>query len=101
MAWLILTIVLGIAGLGAAIFATPPYRAIGPLVAAGVWVILTIFMSLHVVGQREVGLIQSFSGAISDNYKTTGVVMTAPWNHIKKEDIGLLKETFHFVGSNS
>lgn len=101
MAWLILTIVLFIVAAGALFFALPPYRLIVPAVAIGVWLILTVFMSIHTVGQREVGLVQSFSGAISNNYKTTGVVWTAPWNHIKKEDIGLLKETFHFVGSNS
>jgi hypothetical protein len=39
--------------------------------------------------QRQVGIVQSFSGTIGSSYKSSGVVMTAPWNHILKENIGL------------
>lgn len=108
MAWLVFTILLGIVGitgLGAMIFAPIGSKFYGTLMFGGslaVWLILSFFMSIHTVGQRETALVKSFSGAISDQPKTTGVVFVAPWNHIVKEDIGLLKETFNFsLGDNS
>jgi prohibitin 2 len=101
MIWFVLTIILGIAAVGGALFAPGSYRVVAPVLAGGAWVILTIALSLHTVGQRQVGIVQSFSGTIGSNYKSSGVVFTAPWNHILKENIGLQKEVFDFTGSNS
>src|SRR5258706_16348277 len=101
MIWLIFSIILGLNMISFAVFGISPGYKLGvPALAAVVWLILTVALYLHTVGQREVGLVQSFSGAISNSYKTTGVVFTAPWNHIKKENIGLLKDTFVFEGNN-
>jgi regulator of protease activity HflC (stomatin/prohibitin superfamily) len=101
MIWLILTVVVAAAGVGAYFFATGLYRIFVPIGVAGAWVILTLALSLHTVGQRQVGIVQSFSGTIGDNYKSAGVVFTAPWNHILTENIGIQKEVFTFDGSNS
>jgi regulator of protease activity HflC (stomatin/prohibitin superfamily) len=101
MIWLVLTVVLGIAAIGGRLFSPGPWRVVAPALAVGAWVILTIALSLHTVAQREVGIVQSFSGTIGSSYKSSGVVMTAPWNHILKENIGLQKEVFDFSGTNS
>lgn len=106
MTWLVLSIVLGIIAIGAIIFthSTPGPKIGGYLVAGGaavVWVILTFFLSLHTVGQREVGIVQSFSGTISSNYKSPGVVLVGPWNHVLKENVGIQKEVFIFDSTNS
>jgi regulator of protease activity HflC (stomatin/prohibitin superfamily) len=106
MAWVVLTVLLGIAffvGLVWMVVAPVGSKFAGTaitFVSLAIWGILTIALSLTTVGQREVGIQQSFSGAISDHYKTTGVQWHAPWTHIIKEDIGLLKETFVFAGGN-
>ena len=101
MIWLTLSVVVIAIGVGAYFFATGLYRVFVPIGGVAVWVILTIALSLHTVGQRQVGIVQSFSGTIGNNYKSAGVVFTAPWNHILKEDIGIQKEVFTFDGSNS
>lgn len=101
MIWLILTILLAIVGIGALFVGTGLYKFGIPAATTVIWLILTVALSLHTVGQRQVGIVQSFSGAISSSYKTTGVVFTAPWNHILTENIGIQKEAFDFSGANS
>ena len=101
MIWLVLTVIFGIAAIGGRLFSPGPWRLVTPAVAVGAWVILTIALSLHTVAQRQVGIVQSFSGTIGSSYKSSGVVFTAPWNHILKENIGLQKEVFDFSGTNS
>jgi prohibitin 2 len=101
MIWLILSIVSAAAGVGAYFFTTGLYRIFVPIGVGAAWVILTIALSLHTVGQRQVGIVQSFSGTIGNNYKSAGVVFTAPWNHILTENIGIQKEVFTFDASNS
>lgn len=107
MLWLVLSIVLGIVGIGGLIYggaAPVGQKKGGYLTAAGcaaVWLVLTFFLSLHTVGQREVGLVQSFSGTIGSHTKSPGVVFTAPWNHIRTENVGIQKEVFDFGTENS
>lgn len=107
MWWIVLTIILVICGVGGLFvgFASPEGRKFTPYAAAGgclvVWLVLTFFMSLHTVGQRQVGIVQSFSGTIGDHYKSHGLVFVAPWNHVKTEDIALQKEVFDFGSDNS
>src|SRR4030088_1531116 len=101
MIWLVLTVVLAAAGIGARFFAPPHPRTFVPIGAVAAWVILTIALSLHTVGQRQVGIVQSFSGTIGNSYKSAGVVFTAPWNHILHENVGIQKEVFIFDSSNS
>lgn len=108
MLWLIFSIILGIVGIGGVIVglgsSTPSGKFSGYVTAGAcfaVWLVLSFFLSLHTVGQREVGLVQSFSGTISNSYKSPGVVFAAPWNHVKKENVGLQKEVFNFGADNS
>lgn len=105
MTWLVLTIILGLIGTGGLVYAwaTPMSKLVGLMVTGAcgaVWVVMTFFLSIHTVGAREIGIQQSFSGAISGNTKSTGVVFIAPWNHLLKENIGLSKEVFTFNDSN-
>ncbi len=107
MAWLVLTIVFGIAAIGGVVWSrgvpAGRSRTIGYGIAAGsvlVWLVMTFFLSIHTVGQREVGIVYNFSGTISGK-KSPGVVLTAPWQHIKTENIAIQKEVFTFDGSNS
>jgi prohibitin 2 len=107
MTWLVLTIVLGIASIAGFVWArgVPAGRSrlTGVAIGAGsilVWLVLTFFLSIHTVGQREVGIVYNFSGTISGK-KSPGVVMTAPWQHIKTEDVAIQKDVFVFEGTNS
>ena len=78
-------------------------RAGGYLVAGGAfltWLVLTFFLSIHTVGRREVGIVYNFSGTIAGK-KSPGVVMTAPWQHIKTENVAIQKDVFVFDQSNS
>ena len=108
MTWLVLTIVFGIAGIGGVVWArgvpvAGRSRTTGYLIAGGAglfWLVLTFFLCIHTVGQRQVGIVYNFSGTIAGK-KDSGVVLTAPWQHIKTENIALQKEVFTFGGSNS
>jgi regulator of protease activity HflC (stomatin/prohibitin superfamily) len=108
MTWLVLTVVLGIATIGGIVYAHgAPLGHKAPALgfaglAAAIWVVLTVFLSMHTVGQREAGVVYNFSGTIAgDTTKSPGVVMTAPWQHIKTENIGLQKEVFTFGNDNA
>lgn len=100
MIWLIFTVLLGLFAIGCVIVGTPGWKIGGVILSGFVWIILTLALSLHTVGQREVGIVQSFSGTIGSNYKSPGVVWAAPWNHVKKENVGLQKEIFVFDGGS-
>jgi regulator of protease activity HflC (stomatin/prohibitin superfamily) len=107
VAWLVLTIVFGIVAIGGIVWARgapgPTARLAGLGVAGGAllaWGVLTFFLSIHTVGQREVGIVYNFSGTIAGK-KSPGVVMTAPWQHIKTENVAIQKEVFVFEASNS
>jgi regulator of protease activity HflC (stomatin/prohibitin superfamily) len=107
MAWLVLTIVAGIVAIGGVVYGrsvpqggsrTIPFAISGIGVLA--WFVLTFFLSIHTVGQREVGIVYNFSGTIAGK-KSPGVVMTAPWQHIKTENIAIQKDVFTFDSTNS
>jgi prohibitin 2 len=107
VAWLVLTVIFGIVGIGGVVWARGATvgnsRFAGAAVAGGAviaWLVLTFFLSLHTVGQREVGIVYNFSGTIAGK-KSPGVVVTAPWQHIKTENIAIQKEIFAFDSSNS
>lgn len=65
-----------------------------------VWVLLSVALSVHTVGQRQVGIVYNFSGTITGKVDP-GVAWTAPWQHIKKENVGLQKELFDLDPGNS
>lgn len=105
MVWLVLTIVLGLIGIGAAVwgFSTVEGRVTAWIVAGlcgFAWVVMTFFLSLHTVGQREVGIVYNFSGTITGK-KDPGVVYTAPWQHLKTENVGIQSEEFDLDAGNA
>ena len=65
-----------------------------------VWGVVSIFMSVHTVGERQVGIVYDFSGTIAGQTES-GVVWTAPWQHIKREDISLQNELFELNSENA
>lgn len=106
MLWIVATLVLLIVGLGGLFVgrgSPPGDKAIGYAVAGGavvVWIVLTFAFSLHNIGQRQVGIVYNFSGTITGR-KDPGTVMTAPWQHIRTENVGIQKEVFDFTGNNA
>jgi regulator of protease activity HflC (stomatin/prohibitin superfamily) len=79
----------------------PPVVGIGvAVVAAVLWVLISGFLMLHTVGQRQVAIVYNFSGTISGK-KDPGVVMTWPWQHVKKENVGIQHDEWIFGEGNS
>lgn len=64
-----------------------------------IWLIFTGVKTAHTVGQREVAVVYSFSGTITGK-RDPGVVWTAPWQHIKKENVGILHDEWNFDQGN-
>ena len=67
---------------------------------AVVWLFITFGLMVHTVGQREVAIVYNFSGTISGK-KDPGVVMTAPWQHVRKENVGIQHDEFLFDQNNA
>ena len=106
MTWIILTIILTIAGFGGLFvgLGSVGRARYAPFAVASVctvmWLVLTFFLSLHTVGQRQVGIVYSFSGTILGK-RDPGVVFTAPWQHIKTENVGIQSEEFDLDSGNA
>jgi regulator of protease activity HflC (stomatin/prohibitin superfamily) len=110
--WLVSTLLLGIITAGCIVTfitssgpdaAATTRRATTALVAGGaivVWVVLSVILSIHTVGQRQVGIVYNFSGTIT-GVKNPGVVMTAPWQHITTENVGVQRENFSLDPNNA
>jgi len=64
------------------------------------WVFISGFMMVKTVGQREVAIVYSFSGTITGK-RDPGVVTIAPWQHIKKENVGIQHQEFGFEETNA
>ena len=69
-------------------------------VALVLWVFISGLMMVKNVGQREVAIVYSFSGEITGK-RDTGTVMIAPWQHVKKENVGIQHEEWSFGEGNS
>ena len=114
MPWIALTVVLGIAFWGGIIWwaatrndpvAAPISRYLpespkwAPLAVSGaaalLWLVASAALSLHTVGERQVAIVYNFSGTIAGK-KDPGVVTTAPWQHVKKENVGILHDEWVF-----
>ena len=65
-----------------------------------VWLLVTGFAMLHNVGQREVAIVYNFSGTISGK-RDPGTVVIKPWEHIKKENVGIQHNEWAFGEGNS
>jgi prohibitin 2 len=112
MAWLIVTVILGIIGgiaLTVAVMAprdteTSGGTRLGGFVIAGlcilVWLVVTVGLSVHTVGQRQVGVVKNFSGTITGKVDP-GVAWTAPWQNIARENTGIQREEFDLGQGNS
>jgi regulator of protease activity HflC (stomatin/prohibitin superfamily) len=73
------------------------YGAIGVLV---LWVGITLALMVHLVGQREVAIVYNFSGTIAGK-RDAGTTLTAPWQHVKKENVGIQHTEYDFGQNNS
>ena len=52
----------------------------------------TFVSSINLVGQRQVGIVKSFSGTIGNQPTGHGTVFVAPWTSVIREDIGIQRE---------
>lgn len=80
-----------------------PYGMIGlsTVVAVGVlWILITGFMMVKTVGEREVGIVYNFTGTIAGK-KEKGWVTIAPWQHMEKENVAIQHKEFIFGQDNS
>jgi len=123
MTWIVLTILLGIlfwiGGIGIYVVAKAKQGSAEPgsstyddagfmknvgkgiaIAAAVLWLLISAFMMVHTVGQREVAIVYNFSGTISGK-RDPGVVTVAPWQHIKKENVGILHDEWVFNADNA
>jgi regulator of protease activity HflC (stomatin/prohibitin superfamily) len=65
-----------------------------------IWGLISLFFMFHTVGQREVAIVYNFSGTIAGK-KDPGVVTTWPWQHVKKENVGIQHDEWVFAEGNS
>lgn len=81
--------------------AMPAGLPLGAAVLVGLlWVAVSLFFMVRTVGQREVAIVYSFSGTITGK-RNPGVVTIAPWQHIKKENVGIQHEEWVFDSDNA
>jgi prohibitin 2 len=69
-------------------------------VAGALWILITGFMMVKTVGEREVGIVYNFTGTIAGK-KDKGWVTIAPWQHMDKENVGIQHQEFLFGADNS
>lgn len=123
MGWIILTalaVVLFWVGIGAWVYARkrdealvaagrdPSSESLMPssiglwaaLGVVGLWVAMSFFFMVHTVGQREVAIVYNFSGTIAGK-KDPGIVTTFPWQHVRKENVGIQHAEYLFTADNS
>jgi regulator of protease activity HflC (stomatin/prohibitin superfamily) len=108
MTWIILTILLAVVLAGCFVWFIGSDKGsdgrlgaiASALVAGVVWLIVTVVLSVHTVGQLQVGLGYSFSGTITGQ-TGHGVVWLAPWDNLQTENIGVQREDFVLDTSNS
>jgi len=114
MTWIVFTVLLGIlfwGGIAWWVFTKPHggepgvggsgWGIVVSVLAAVAWVCLTGAEMVHTVGQRQVGIVYNFSGTIANGKKDPGVVTTAPWQHVKRENVGIQSEEFDLDATNS
>lgn len=70
------------------------------VVAVGLWFLMTGWMSVKTVGEREVGIVYNFTGTIAGK-RDKGWVTIAPWQHMEKENIAIQHKEFVFGKDNS
>lgn len=107
MAWVVLTVIAGVVFAGGLIAIIGASTGEGRFWGAGAMGLSAIFVvvssvafSIHRVGQREVGVVHSFTGAITGATASGKLVWTAPWASVSKENIGIQREDFS-LGPNT
>lgn len=70
------------------------------VVAVALWLIISGFFMIHTVGQREVAIVYNFSGTIAGK-KDPGIVTTWPFQHVRKENVGIQHTEFSFDQNNA
>jgi regulator of protease activity HflC (stomatin/prohibitin superfamily) len=106
--WLVAAVILGIAfwvGVAFAVFGDSGTDERGggivaAIIAGVLFVVVSLFCSMHLIGQRQVGIVYNFSGTITGK-KDAGTVVTWPWQHVKTENIGIQHEEFDLGNGNS
>lgn len=108
MTWVVLTVVLGVvfwASIGWWLLTKG--KSDGAIIGLGsagltavAYLVLGALLSVHTIGQRQVGIIYNFSGTITGK-KDPGVVTTWPWQHVKRENVGLQREDFDLDVNNA
>lgn len=115
MTWVVLSILFAVVGLTALLVAranrtteTRPGNELweaGGYVLAGLMLLgflaVTFASSINLVGQRQVGIVKSFSGTIADKPTGHGAVFVAPWTSVVRENIGIQREDFVLDPSNA
>jgi prohibitin 2 len=73
---------------------------IGMLTAGVLWILLTGFLMVKTVGEREVGIVYNFTGTIAGK-REKGWVTIAPWQHMEKANIAIQHTEYAFGKENS
>src|SRR5262245_33465680 len=68
--------------------------------AVVLFLLITGFMMVKTVGEREVGIVYNFTGTIAGK-RDKGWVTIAPWQHMEKENIAIQHKEFIFGPENS
>jgi regulator of protease activity HflC (stomatin/prohibitin superfamily) len=107
MGWLVVTVIyaLVIAGCVVTFIAATTrenrFLALGAGGAATiVWLVISVFVSVHTIGQRQVGIVYNFSNTITGRVDP-GVALTWPWQHVDRANVGILREDFALDESNA
>lgn len=99
MTWIILTVILGLIGLGAIVWAVfgpaadKGIAALAAVVVAALWLVVTGFMSFaHSIGAGHVGLVYQFSALTGQT--GSGQVSIWPWESLKDANTQTLASQF-------
>lgn len=109
MAWLILTILLAIAGAAAVLFFVGNDKGsegrfgagIAIVFVVGIELIITLIFSISTLGTGQVGLVYNFAGKLTGTKQNPGVIWKAPWTSIHKESVQIQRENFPLGNSNA
>jgi regulator of protease activity HflC (stomatin/prohibitin superfamily) len=109
MAWLILTILLGIVA-AICVFVIVGNEGgtegrfwgwIGLVVSGGIWILLSIIFSISTLSTGQVGLVYNFAGKLTGVKDSPGVIWKAPWTSIRKESVQIQREDFPLSDTNA
>lgn len=109
MAWLILTVLLGIAA-AVAVFVVIGneggsngkfWGIVSLVVIAGLELIITLIFSIATLSTGQVGLVYNFAGKLTGVRDNPGVIWKAPWTSIRKESVQIQREDFALNKDNA